>query len=201
MASKIPVSLETKFQDLDNKDVYEHVRAEAASDKTRNFVVEFNLNEARIAFDLTPDDFGVLLGQDAPEGTVRWINIWSPSTQPSTVQQIGNRYGFSQRLQAIMVAPPLASVPKVDKIHLSKHGDIESGSICDEPKVQPSNRITTQSLEDLKIYQLVKETVNYTSIDQGKQCGYPQGHIHLELLTYGSSLHRRQLVAPSTLSW
>ncbi|KZL73438.1 ADP-ribosylation facto [Colletotrichum tofieldiae] len=169
MASKIPVSLETKFQDLDNKDVYEHVRAEAASDKTRNFVVEFNLNEARIAFDLTPDDFGVLLGQDAPEGTVRWINIWSPSTQPSTVQQIGNRYGFSQRLQAIMVAPPLASVPKVDKIHLSKHGDIESGSICDEPKVQPSNRITTQSLEDLKIYQLVKETVNYTSIDQGKQ--------------------------------
>ncbi|OHW98729.1 ADP-ribosylation factor [Colletotrichum incanum] len=169
MASKIPVSLEDKFQDLDDKDVYEHVRTEAATDKARNFVVEFNLDKARIAFDLNPDDFRVLLSQEAPEGTVRWINIWSPSTQPSTVQQIGNRYGFSQRLQAIMVAPPLASVPKVDKMHLSKHGDIESGSVCDEPKAQPANRITAQSLEDLKIYQLVKETVNYTSIDQGKQ--------------------------------
>ncbi|GKT39948.1 uncharacterized protein ColSpa_00129 [Colletotrichum spaethianum] len=172
MAPNTSVSLEDKFLNLDDKDVYDHVKAEAASDKTRNFVVEFNQNEARIAFDLSPEDFIVILGQKAPEGTVRWINIWSPSTQSSTVQQIGNRYGFSQRLQAIMRASPLASVLKNDKKQLAKQSDIESGSMYDEPKAQPSARTTVQNIEDLEIYQLVKETVNYTSIDQGKQCGY-----------------------------
>ncbi|EFQ28700.1 ADP-ribosylation factor [Colletotrichum graminicola M1.001] len=153
MASKSPVGLEDRFEDLDDKDVYARVKAEAASDKAANFVVEFNFQEARIAFNLRPEDFGVLLGQKAPEGT-----------------QIGNRYGFSRRIQAIMMAPPLPSLPKPGKKQLSKQNDIESVSTCNENKAQPSARATSQSSEDLEIYQMIKETVNYTSIDRGKQC-------------------------------
>ncbi|TQN71652.1 hypothetical protein CSHISOI_03871 [Colletotrichum shisoi] len=169
MASKLTHSLRDKFRDLDDNDVYTGIKAQAASDQARNFVVEFNHDEAKIACDLSSDEFGVLLGQRAPEGMVRWINIWSPSKQTSMVKQIGNRYGFSPRLQALMVAPNLASVLEVDNKQDSKQGDIESVLMHDEPKAQPSSHTTEQSLEDIEIYQLVKETVNYTSIDQGKQ--------------------------------
>lgn len=175
MASKLTDSLRDKFRDLDNNDVYTSVKAQAASDQARNFVVEFNHDEARIASGLSSDEFGVLLGQKAPEGMVRWINIWSPSKQTSVVKQIGNRYGFSPRLQALMVAPNLASALEVDNKQDSKQGDIESVLMHDEPKAQPSTHTTEQSLEDIEIYQLVKETVNYTSIDQGKECEYEQG--------------------------
>ncbi|KAK2001744.1 ADP-ribosylation factor [Colletotrichum falcatum] len=169
MAPKPPVGLVDRFEDFDDKDIYNRVKAEAASGKATNFVVEFNLQEARIASNLKHEDFSVLLGQKAPEGMVRWINIWSPSTQPSTVQQIGDRYGFSHRLQAIMMAPPLPSLPKTGNKQVSKQNDIESGSTCNENKAQPSTRVTSQSSEDLEIYQMIKETVNYTSIDRGKQ--------------------------------
>ncbi|KAK2026993.1 ADP-ribosylation factor [Colletotrichum zoysiae] len=153
MMSKEPVGLEDRFEDLDDKDVYDRVKAEAASDKATNFVVEFNLDQARIALNLRHEDFGVLLGQKAPKGT-----------------QIGNRYGFSQRLQAIMMAPPLPSLPKTcQKQLLSKQNDIESVSTCNGNKALPSPRATSQSSEDLEIYQIIKETVNYTSIDRGKQ--------------------------------
>ncbi|KAK2045862.1 ADP-ribosylation factor [Colletotrichum somersetense] len=151
--SKAPVGLEDRFEDLDDKDVYDRVKVEAASDKATNFVVEFNLDQARIALNLRHEDFGVLLGQKAPKGTL-----------------IGNRYGFSQRLQAIMMAPPLPSLPKICKKQLlSKQNDIESVSTCNENKAQPSAWTTSQSSEDLEIYQIIKETVNYTSIDRGKQ--------------------------------
>ncbi|KAK1964556.1 ADP-ribosylation factor [Colletotrichum sublineola] len=161
MASESPVGLEGRFEDLDDKDVYDRVKAEAASDKATNFVVEFNLHEARIAFNLRHEDFGVLLGRKAPKG-----------------MQIGNRYGFSQRLQAIMMASPLPSMPNNSEEQLSKQNDIESVSTCNERKAQPSARITPQSSEDLEIYQMIKETVNYTSIDRGRQCGYSQGPDH-----------------------
>ncbi|GJC99792.1 mutS domain V [Colletotrichum higginsianum] len=169
MESKLTDSLRDKFRDLDNNDVYTSVKAQAASDQARNFVVEFNHDEAKIASGLSSDEFGVLLGQKSPDGMVRWINIWSPSKQTSVVKQIGNRYGFSPRLQALMVAPNLASVLEVDNKQDSKQGDIESVLMHDEPKAQPSTHTTEQSLEDIEIYQLVKETVNYTSIDQGKE--------------------------------
>ncbi|CCF46531.1 ADP-ribosylation factor [Colletotrichum higginsianum] len=184
MASKLTDSLRDKFRDLDNNDVYTSVKAQAASDQARNFVVEFNHDEAKIASGLSSDEFGVLLGQKSPDGMVRWINIWSPSKQTSVVKQIGNRYGFSPRLQALMVAPNLASVLEVDNKQDSKQGDIESVLMHDEPKAQPSTHTTEQSLEDIEIYQLVKETVNYTSIDQGK-----------EFLCIGANwLHRRPSV-------
>ncbi|KAK2063842.1 ADP-ribosylation factor [Colletotrichum caudatum] len=150
---KAPVGLEDRFEDLDDKDVYDRVKAEAASDKATNFTVDFNLDQARIALNLRHEDFGVLLGQKAPKGT-----------------QIGNSYGFSQRLQTIMMAPPLPSLPKTCKKQLlSKQNDIESVSTCNENKAQPSARTTSRGSEDLEIYQIIKETVNYTSIDRGKQ--------------------------------
>ncbi|KAK1598083.1 ADP-ribosylation factor [Colletotrichum navitas] len=113
MASKSPVGLEDRFEDVDDEDVYARVKAEAASDKATNFVVEFNFHESRIAFNLRSEDFGK---------------------------------------------------------QLSKPNDIESVSMCNENKVQPSARATSQSSENLEIYQMIKETVNYTSIDRGKQC-------------------------------
>ncbi|KAK1725817.1 ADP-ribosylation factor [Colletotrichum acutatum] len=169
-AAATAATLDDKFQNLDDEVVYTRVKAEAANDKALNFVVEFNLNEAFIAFNLTSDDFAQLATRKRKEGMVRWINIWSPSMQKPAVERIGSQYGFSKRLLAIMTAPALSSIKQqVNAVPASlQGGDVEKGSLSDGPGLPPPGQTQAQVLEELQIYQLVKETVNYTSIDQGK---------------------------------
>ncbi|EXF84685.1 ADP-ribosylation factor [Colletotrichum fioriniae PJ7] len=162
-------TLDDKFQNLDDEAVYTRVKAEAASDKALNFVVEFNLHEAFIAFNLTSDDFSHLAARKRKEGMVRWINIWSPNMQKPAVERIGAQYGFSKRLLAIMTAPAPSYINQTNAMPVSpRRGDVEKGSLSDGPVFPPPGQTQAQVLEELQIYQLVKETVNYTSIDQGK---------------------------------
>lgn len=164
------VGLRDKFLNLDDEATYAYIKAEAASDKARNFVVEFSLNEARIAFDLDSDDLEAIISQKVPDGMVRWINIWSPNTQRPAVERIGNHYGFSQRLQALMTSPAPFSPQSLRPKLVPNQSDVELGFISDKSTAHSQTHTPTQVSEDLAIYQLVKETVNYTSIDQGKQC-------------------------------
>ncbi|KAJ0311828.1 uncharacterized protein N0V96_003898 [Colletotrichum fioriniae] len=162
-------TLDDKFQNLDDEAVYTRVKTEAASDKALNFVVEFNLHEAFIAFNLTSDDFSHLAARKRKEGMVQWINIWSPSMQKPAVERIGAQYGFSKRLLAIMTAPAPSYIKQTNATPVSpRRGDVEKGSLSDGPVLPPPGQTQAQVLEELQIYQLVKETVNYTSIDQGK---------------------------------
>lgn len=178
-AAAAAVTLDDKFQNLDDEAVYTRVKAEAANDKALNFVVEFNLHEAFIAFNLTSDDFEQLATRKRKDDMVRWINIWSPSMQKPAVERIGAQYGFSKRLLAIMTAPALSFIKQqANTTQVSPQGsDVEKGSLSEGLGLPPPGQTQAQVLEELQIYQLVKETVNYTSIDQGKNCEFSANSI------------------------
>ncbi|KAK1688153.1 hypothetical protein BDP55DRAFT_547985 [Colletotrichum godetiae] len=159
-AAATTTTLDDKFQNLDDEAVYAHVKAEAANDKALNFVVEFNHHEALIAFNLTSDDFSQLVTRERKEG-----------------MRIGVQYKFSKRLLAIMTALALSSLKEANTTPMALPrgggeggGDVEKGSSSDGLGPPPPGQTQAQVLEELEIYQLVKETVNYTSIDQGKHC-------------------------------
>ncbi|KAF4828549.1 hypothetical protein CGCSCA4_v014778 [Colletotrichum siamense] len=170
MAAHRPRKPPIKFHDLDQKDVYDKAVGETDSEKARNFVVEFSHQQATIAFDLSADDFRILLGHEPPDGVIRWINVWSPSTQRPAIECIGTRYSFSPRLQALMTSATKASMAETTtSVHRVNHADVEAGSSSTEAKSASPNDARIQMSEDIEIYHLVKETMNYTSIDHGKQ--------------------------------
>ncbi|KAF4894120.1 hypothetical protein CGCVW01_v014090 [Colletotrichum viniferum] len=171
MATHTPRKSPIKFHDLDQKDVYDKAMGETDSEKARNFVVEFSHQQATIAFDLSADDFRILLGHEPPDGVIRWINVWSPSLQRPAIECIGTHYSFSPRLQALMTSATKASMAETTtSVQRVNHADVEAGSSSTEAKSASPNDARIQMSEDIEIYHLVKETMNYTSIDHGKQC-------------------------------
>ncbi|KAF3797005.1 hypothetical protein GCG54_00015648 [Colletotrichum gloeosporioides] len=191
MAAHMPRKSPIEFYDLDQKDVYDKAVCETNSEKARNFVVEFSHQQATIAFDLSADDFRILLGHGPPDGVIRWINVWSPSTQRPAVECIGTRYSFSSRLQALMTSATRASMAETTtSAQRVNHADVEAGSSSTEAKSVSPHDARMQMSEDIEIYQLVKETMNYTSIDQGKQLTINQ---YLVLCIGANWLHRRPI--------
>jgi hypothetical protein len=98
-------------------------------------------------------------------------NIWAPTAQIGLVRTVGEHYGFSSRLQDLMVSPSQPSVPATiatDRISTSgkhpPHDDVEQNL----PGAEARSR--TQQDDDLAVYRLVKETFNYTSIDFSDRC-------------------------------
>ncbi|EFX06008.1 ADP-ribosylation factor [Grosmannia clavigera kw1407] len=91
-----------KFQDFDDKAVYDQVKLECQKKEAMNFVVQFGVDEAKVACNLDHRDFDTLMKQRNVFGEgklpVRWINIWNPSRQRSTIKAIGKHYNFSKRL-------------------------------------------------------------------------------------------------------
>jgi hypothetical protein len=62
------------FADYDDAEVYKNSEEQALNALTRNFVVEFGLNKARIAFDLDEGPFKSLLDTPQPfERPIRWV--------------------------------------------------------------------------------------------------------------------------------
>ncbi|TDZ61970.1 DNA mismatch repair protein MSH5 [Colletotrichum trifolii] len=176
------------FHDLNDEGIHGFVEEQAYRAGARNFVVELDLTEARVAFDLDSDDFGVLVGQAPPDGTVRWINIWSPGTQSSVIEGIGARYKFTPRLQALMTSlghkPPSDTKPSqnlnLDDVELGYKPMETKTQVAAERRYEPR----PQDSGDVEIYQLIKQTMNYTSIDRGD-----------EFLCVGANwLHRRPKV-------
>jgi hypothetical protein len=65
-----PASL---FEDLHSPPVYEKTKAFCKSEKTLNFVVEFDHEKAEVAFDLKSEELKELLKRGTPKGRVRWM--------------------------------------------------------------------------------------------------------------------------------
>jgi hypothetical protein len=62
------------FVDLDDLDVYDGISAKVCNVATRNFVVEFGKDDAKIAYDLSPAFFGEVLKKERPlDRPVRWM--------------------------------------------------------------------------------------------------------------------------------
>ncbi|KAF9869815.1 DNA mismatch repair protein [Colletotrichum karsti] len=201
MEDQVVFLLRSRFRDLDARDVYDEAVREAQSDNARNFVVEFNFQEAHVAFDLNADEFGILLDQKPPEGIVRWINIWSPSTQRPSVERIGTHYGFSHRLQALMTSPAKRSPGKFRPAQTFDPSDIEVGLAPSETKALSPSEVPPQALEDVEVYQLVKETMNYTSIDYGRQFLCIGANWLHRRPAVGKPGHKKTLLPPKHWSW
>jgi hypothetical protein len=99
-------------------------------------------------------------------------NIWAPSKHREAIKTIGDHYNFSSRLQALMIASSLPQATQSSPVApalVQKHIDLEQGWGDDSEKSEPPPR----SNDDLDIHQLVKETMHYTSLDQGERCAAP----------------------------
>ncbi|OBT90991.1 hypothetical protein VE02_00210 [Pseudogymnoascus sp. 03VT05] len=98
------------FVDYDDARVYKDARESAAKRDAKNFVVDFGSRGSRIASNVPPSGFETLMTEGAApraKGTpTRWINVWAPDSQPDVVKAIGDRYGFSKRLVALLLTTP-----------------------------------------------------------------------------------------------
>ncbi|KAK6958083.1 hypothetical protein Daesc_000876 [Daldinia eschscholtzii] len=165
------------FEDFDLEEVFKSAEQHVRDEKSRNFVVEFGSERARIAFNFDIHDAKELLLDQDPDKKkdypIRWINIWDPSTQPNIMEAISDRYEFSPRLLGLMVTPRTQREDirrhkhrrKVTIPHLRTARDLEKGeSINDDFPVNPLT--PAEQNDSIALYLQVKDTVNYFSTDQ-----------------------------------
>lgn len=67
------IAMASLFENLHNAAVYEKTKKLCASEATQNFVVQFDHQEAEVAFNLEPTDLKKLLDSGTPKGKVRWM--------------------------------------------------------------------------------------------------------------------------------
>ncbi|KAI8957465.1 hypothetical protein F5Y11DRAFT_339650 [Daldinia sp. FL1419] len=172
-----PESPGSVFHDFDLEQVFKNAEEHVRDPSSKNFVVEFGSERARIAFDFDIDDAKkLLLDQDPDEKReypIRWINIWDPSIQTEIMKAISDRYEFSPRLLGLMITPRTQQNEvrrhKDRKRATFRHSrlvrDIEKGeSVNGDFAVNP---LAPPELNDnLALYLQVKDTVNYFSTDQ-----------------------------------
>ncbi|KAH9891520.1 hypothetical protein F4778DRAFT_795645 [Xylariomycetidae sp. FL2044] len=205
-----PDSVAALFKDFDARAAYVEAKAHVESMSSRNFVVEFGPDHARIAFDLGADHFEKLLARErnSTDYPIRWINIWDPSQQNKSTQAIGNYYDFSDRSIKLMSMPP-----EMDKGNhhsprrsgLARHrspreppsdpekGEGSSNAVERQPVHSPSasrnGASGTDSDDNVALYRQLKNTVNYFSTD-----------ITSKALCIGAHwLHKRQTRKPVRL--
>ncbi|KAI0165538.1 hypothetical protein GGR57DRAFT_125474 [Xylariaceae sp. FL1272] len=185
-APAIPPTALEKFQDFDLKEVFDEATPHAVNFESRNFVVEFGPERARIAFNLDAEDIKKLIGSERDATyPVRWINIWDPCVQKDSLSIIGNHYGFSERLIGLMVLPSQDphdnTVRHKDKAtsatkQRQRLVDVETGaaSSVSDGSMPLESLSSLQAMkggaevddDGMLLYLQVKNTVNYFSTDQ-----------------------------------
>ncbi|KAI1387074.1 uncharacterized protein F4822DRAFT_412020 [Hypoxylon trugodes] len=163
------------FKDFDLDDVFKEAEQRVVDKLSKNFVVEFGYDRARIAFDLGNEEIKELLERDPDpqkDYPIRWINVWDPSAQKDVMTSIVNRYGFSLRLLSLMTTPR----PHQDETRRYKERkrailrhqrlpiDPEKGDATNNFTAKPVP--STEANDNLALYLQVKDTVNYSSTDQ-----------------------------------
>ncbi|KAH6660561.1 hypothetical protein BKA67DRAFT_641640 [Truncatella angustata] len=180
---------EMRWQDFDNEKVFEAAKETAAAATCDSFVLEFGPNSARIVQDLDNGQFQFLMKQEKRDTgfPIRWINIWNTSKHKDVVKLIGQKYAFSQRLISLMiyaaemqqhatqarkkkgsVATKKTASKNVGRATRTQ-GDAEKGltdmSSGTSPAPEPRGSLPPLEGEEIEIYLLMKDTVNYSSID------------------------------------
>ncbi|KAI0882717.1 uncharacterized protein GGS22DRAFT_168565 [Annulohypoxylon maeteangense] len=169
-------SIAIAFEDFDQYEVFQKAEKHVRDEESKNFVVEFGLKRARIAFDVNDDEMNQLLNQapdDHRDYPIRWINVWDPSAQRDTMTSIGEKYGFSPRLLGLMTTP--RSQPEGTRRHnhrrkiaLRHHqrsnNDLEKGEATNGSFSKP--QASAEVNDSIALYLQVKDTVNYFSTDQ-----------------------------------
>ena len=186
-----------EFVDFDDQNEFNKAFLRAKVHSTRNFVVEFNADQAECAFDLDESQIESLLeprAHDAPPARssthlTRWIHIWRPENQKETIRAVAKHYGFSPRLTLSMEADPdqpqpvihaisrtpsryrdLLPLPNRSKRSLSKKKDGEKSPVSDVESQDHLGPDAMPSALDLNHYRIVNELWNFTSVDWGHKC-------------------------------
>ncbi|OTB01525.1 hypothetical protein M426DRAFT_323410 [Hypoxylon sp. CI-4A] len=161
------------FHDFDKDDIYQMAEDHVTNENSKNFVVEFAHEKARIAFDLTKENIDELLARNPDDSyPIRWINIWDPSAQRDAMKAISDKYEFSRRLYALMIAPRFQQEPpkpKEEKRPKSRHQQTSydpEKALNINGSLSMKHQIATKIDDNLALYQQVKDTVNYFSTDQ-----------------------------------
>ncbi|TVY50093.1 hypothetical protein LOCC1_G000020 [Lachnellula occidentalis] len=158
------------FEDYDNIAVYKKSEEQALKASTKNFVVEFGLDEAAIAFDLDEERFKDILHNPRPSDRrpVRWINIWAPNLQEKQVKLLGEKYQFSRRLLGIILTEPKE---RKEVPHQDKHA-FWGRFPKDDPEVgakslDESRASTSSQSSSFDHYTIADRMKNYHAIDYG----------------------------------
>ncbi|KAI1870061.1 hypothetical protein JX265_006231 [Neoarthrinium moseri] len=177
------------FEDFDDRVVFDATRQWAAAESCQNFVLEFGPKRARIARDLDTARFQDLLDhhdyERDTEHPIRWINIWDTSKQRDIVELLGQRYRLSPRLISLMkyatdmkdkaaqlgkekktanASPKVVSIKQSDAEKAFMQTDQSSGS-TQPGRGPPVQRAVPLDGEEIELYLLLKDTVNYSSLD------------------------------------
>ncbi|KXJ88241.1 hypothetical protein Micbo1qcDRAFT_236009 [Microdochium bolleyi] len=192
MADSTPADVRSLFQDFDDAAVFDSMAETCAAAKCTNFVVEFGHDRARVAHDLEPAHFEHLYDESQrprSDFPIRWINIWDTSKQPQVMNFLGERYDFSPRMISIMkkarefnhlsaeahTAEPRRRASPGGITVESHQIDPEQGKAGLPANGQSTASSSTQHVgskanllagDDVKLFLLLKNKVNYSSIDQ-----------------------------------
>jgi hypothetical protein len=183
--------LKRKFRDFDTQEVYDDVRRAALDPKAQNFVILFGSDHAKVAVDLGIDDFKDLLHWKDKDCPVRWINFWNTTKQAKAINSIGDKFGFSPRLRASIIAWDkyretirAADAKKKElkeQLEAERHGtlvektDLETG-LNDKPtkqaqsQTQPLGPASGANDEVIANFKVIQESLNYTTTDYGAHC-------------------------------
>ncbi|KAI9814673.1 MAG: hypothetical protein M1826_002180 [Phylliscum demangeonii] len=176
------------FWDLDDDKVYLNGIQRLQHPETKNFVVCFGADEARVKFDVEGCQWPDLLKAERPArlGT-RWINIFAPHLQDEAIDAIAKRYELSPRVQALMAAKP--ATPQVARApshrarrlrdRLRRPDDTKSfrASVDLAPDLEkqrdslddldPADDVDQQL--DLNHYKFADEIWHHAALDKGKR--------------------------------
>ncbi|KAK6072515.1 ADP-ribosylation factor [Seiridium cupressi] len=191
----VSAAADIPWLDFDDEAVFEETLKEAAATTCQNFVLEFGSDNARIVRDLQEEQFETLLNKEDRDShhPIRWINIWDTSAYKKIVKLVGSKYAFSQRLISLMIyakemqqyaahtgkkknasaAARKASalnLPATNKNASAVQIDPEKGLTDGSSTTSPTAQTTTSALpplegEEIDLYLLLKDTVNYSSTD------------------------------------
>ncbi|CAJ2513303.1 Uu.00g014220.m01.CDS01 [Anthostomella pinea] len=213
----------TLFEDFDDETVFQKAAPHAADQDSKNFVVEFGPEHARVAFNLGADDFHTLLQDERhiARYPIRWINIWDPSVQKDAITAIGNQYDFSERLIRLMaLALPKAHTAEARRRkdrtgHVSKHRhpqkDLETGNSLNGnipldsiPSLRVSKEAMNLELMDddgMELFLQVKNTVNYFSTDQTRKAMIIGAHWLHKRPAREHEPQRKSMMPPKHWQW
>lgn len=150
-----------------------------------------------------------------PSTTDDWSysNIWNPSQQKRAVEHIKDYYSMSDRLEQTLTleypdksasdaAKERHQVPVAEKELTSSDPEVEaaSNSSIELESRQPGP--PSESAPEHSLMRLMKNTLNYTSIDQGPNCAlrYTAWPVIIWTDFKCSHLHRSELASQATRS-
>ncbi|KAI0025346.1 hypothetical protein F4780DRAFT_774817 [Xylariomycetidae sp. FL0641] len=208
------------WMDFDREDIYERVQPHVLAQNSKNFIVEFGAEMARIDFDVGADRLQKILEEERtlPTYPVRWINIWDPAAQSEAIKAIGSKYEFSDRLIQLMlfVKQGAKEATTKDKSsqglrHRRPKQDPEKGDdvVVDAPTpasesttAAPPGMIKFDELDpDIKLYLQLKNTVSYFSTDLTKKALCIGAHWLHERPKRERQPPRRSMVPPKHWQW